>query len=268
MRLSDVMHRGVATVKPTDGLGLAVQVMAWSEVRHLPVLRVVHHTGGYDRPGAWDADARRDLAELAVADAVLGCEELLEALEDAGLDRRRAVRRLCRGGLGDHPGAARLGPLDESVIHARVLPTDLDLNLHLNNGRALTLMDLGRVDLMLRMGVVGELRRALGPEGVRVPNGFATTADAYLAPRLAAYLGKLAERIDESVRRSVRVAARARRPPRRSSPCRRPVSLPTIGSPARRHPGGCATRAPCHRVSSSARRTPPRRGRSRIRRSG
>ena len=53
----------------------------------------------------------------------------------------------------------RLGPLDESVLHARVLPTDLDLNLHLNNGRALTLMDLGRVDLMLRMGVVGELRR-------------------------------------------------------------------------------------------------------------
>jgi acyl-CoA thioesterase FadM len=53
----------------------------------------------------------------------------------------------------------RLGPLDESVIHARVLPTDLDLNLHLNNGRALTLMDLGRVDLMLRMGVAGELRR-------------------------------------------------------------------------------------------------------------
>ncbi|MBW3570612.1 MAG: thioesterase family protein [Gemmatimonadetes bacterium] len=53
----------------------------------------------------------------------------------------------------------RLGPLDESVIQARVLPTDLDLNLHLNNGRALTLMDLGRVDLMLRIGVVGELRR-------------------------------------------------------------------------------------------------------------
>lgn len=38
MRLSDVMHRGVATVKPSDGLSLAVQVMAWSEVRHLPVL--------------------------------------------------------------------------------------------------------------------------------------------------------------------------------------------------------------------------------------
>jgi acyl-CoA thioesterase FadM len=55
--------------------------------------------------------------------------------------------------------APRLGPLDESVIHSRVLPTDLDLNLHLNNGRYLTLMDLGRVDLIVRMGVVGELRR-------------------------------------------------------------------------------------------------------------
>lgn len=55
--------------------------------------------------------------------------------------------------------APRLGPLDESVIHSRVLPTDLDLNLHLNNGRYLTLMDLGRVDLLFRMGVVGELRR-------------------------------------------------------------------------------------------------------------
>ena len=41
----------------------------------------------------------------------------------------------------------------------RVLPNDLDTNLHLNNGRYLTLMDLGRVDLMLRMGVMGELRR-------------------------------------------------------------------------------------------------------------
>jgi acyl-CoA thioesterase FadM len=52
-----------------------------------------------------------------------------------------------------------LGPLDESVIHSRVLPTDLDLNFHLNNGRYLTLMDLGRVDLMVRVGMVGELWR-------------------------------------------------------------------------------------------------------------
>jgi acyl-CoA thioesterase FadM len=53
----------------------------------------------------------------------------------------------------------RLGPLDESVIRLRVLPNDLDTNLHLNNGRYLTLMDLGRVDLLVRLGVVREMRR-------------------------------------------------------------------------------------------------------------
>jgi acyl-CoA thioesterase FadM len=53
----------------------------------------------------------------------------------------------------------RLGPLDESVLRLTVLPTDLDLNGHLNNGRYLTLMDLGRVDLLLRTGVVTAMRR-------------------------------------------------------------------------------------------------------------
>jgi acyl-CoA thioesterase FadM len=53
----------------------------------------------------------------------------------------------------------RLQPMGESVVPFRVLPTDLDFNLHMNNGRYLTLMDLGRLDLMLRQGVVGEIRR-------------------------------------------------------------------------------------------------------------
>lgn len=39
---------------------------------------------------------------------------------------------------------------DKSVLKLRVYPNDIDTNLHLNNGRYLTLMDLGRVDLMLR----------------------------------------------------------------------------------------------------------------------
>jgi acyl-CoA thioesterase FadM len=47
----------------------------------------------------------------------------------------------------------RLNPLDESVLDFRVWPTDLDVNLHMNNGRYLTIMDLGRVDLMLRTGL-------------------------------------------------------------------------------------------------------------------
>ncbi len=44
------------------------------------------------------------------------------------------------------PGAA-------SVLYFRVWPHDLDLSLHMNNGRYLTLMDLGRLDIMLGSGL-------------------------------------------------------------------------------------------------------------------
>lgn len=46
-----------------------------------------------------------------------------------------------------------LGILDVSVVPMRVWPGDLDLNLHMNNGRYLTLMDLGRLDLLIRCGM-------------------------------------------------------------------------------------------------------------------
>jgi acyl-CoA thioesterase FadM len=53
--------------------------------------------------------------------------------------------------------ARRRGPLaapfGESVLAFRVWPHDLDVSLHMNNGRYWTLMDLGRTDLMLRMGL-------------------------------------------------------------------------------------------------------------------
>ncbi len=41
-------------------------------------------------------------------------------------------------------------PLEKSVITLRVLPNDLDFNFHMNNGRYLTIMDLGRFDLTIR----------------------------------------------------------------------------------------------------------------------
>ncbi len=44
----------------------------------------------------------------------------------------------------------RLHPLSESVLNLRVLPNDLDLNFHMNNGRYLSVMDLGRLDLLIR----------------------------------------------------------------------------------------------------------------------
>lgn len=47
------------------------------------------------------------------------------------------------------------GPCDTSL---RVWPNDLDIFLHVNNGVYLTLMDLGRTDMMLRSGVFGPVR--------------------------------------------------------------------------------------------------------------
>lgn len=50
-------------------------------------------------------------------------------------------------------------PQDASVLHFRVMPTDLDLSLHMNNGRYLTLMDLGRIDFLVRTGLWRAVRR-------------------------------------------------------------------------------------------------------------
>lgn len=46
-----------------------------------------------------------------------------------------------------------LGPFEISVLRFRVWPNDLDLNVHMNNGRYLSVMDLGRFDLSFRTGL-------------------------------------------------------------------------------------------------------------------
>jgi acyl-CoA thioesterase FadM len=56
-------------------------------------------------------------------------------------------------------GRGRVGPLDECVLSFRVMPADLDINRHMNNGRYLQLMDLGRFDYIIRAGVFPEIRR-------------------------------------------------------------------------------------------------------------
>ncbi len=40
-----------------------------------------------------------------------------------------------------------------NTISVRIMPNDLDINLHVNNGRYLTLCDLGRVDFFVRSGI-------------------------------------------------------------------------------------------------------------------
>ncbi|TVO68181.1 thioesterase family protein [Sedimenticola selenatireducens] len=47
--------------------------------------------------------------------------------------------------------------LDAAVLQMRVWPTDLDINRHLTNSRYLALMDLGRIELMLRTGMMGKV---------------------------------------------------------------------------------------------------------------
>ncbi|WP_114856835.1 thioesterase family protein [Azospirillum brasilense] len=46
-----------------------------------------------------------------------------------------------------------VGFLEPARLRFRVWPTDLDLNLHMTNARYFSVMDLGRVDLMLRSGM-------------------------------------------------------------------------------------------------------------------
>ena len=47
----------------------------------------------------------------------------------------------------------RINFSDKIVLTLRILPNDLDVNRHLNNGRYLTILDLGSIDLFLRSGV-------------------------------------------------------------------------------------------------------------------
>ena len=49
--------------------------------------------------------------------------------------------------------------LAESRLRFRVWPNDLDLNLHMNNGRYLTFMDLGRIHLLSATGIFRQVVR-------------------------------------------------------------------------------------------------------------
>lgn len=50
-------------------------------------------------------------------------------------------------------------PQDVGRLHMRVWPNDLDTNVHMNNGRFFTIMDLGRMDLLFRGGATWQVIR-------------------------------------------------------------------------------------------------------------
>lgn len=51
------------------------------------------------------------------------------------------------------------GPFDVVSTNFRVLPTDLDVYGHMNNGRYLSISDLGRFDLLRRNGLWPKMRK-------------------------------------------------------------------------------------------------------------
>lgn len=55
--------------------------------------------------------------------------------------------------------APRQDPRGEFRIKLKIYPNDLDTNLHVNNGRYLTLFDIGRFDLVMRSGLWPVMRK-------------------------------------------------------------------------------------------------------------
>ena len=55
--------------------------------------------------------------------------------------------------------APKLTPFGTHVSHHRCWPWDIDMWAELNNGRTLTLYDMGRIPLAQRIGLIGALRR-------------------------------------------------------------------------------------------------------------
>jgi acyl-CoA thioesterase FadM len=53
-----------------------------------------------------------------------------------------------------------LGLLDEDRIRMHVWPQDSDLNLHMNNGRYLSVMDYARTHMLARVGLLTQLVRS------------------------------------------------------------------------------------------------------------
>jgi acyl-CoA thioesterase FadM len=86
----------------------------------------------------------------------------------------------------------RLGLLDESRVALRVLPNDLDVNLHLTNSRYLLAMDVGRWEFALRTGMARVMHQRrwfplLGSATLRFRKGLDFLEHYELRTRLVAW---------------------------------------------------------------------------------
>lgn len=92
-------------------------------------------------------------------------------------------------------GKERVPPLGEVRFPLRIWPTDVDVYLHVNNGRYLTLMDFGRFVFSVRTGMLTEATRrgwvpVLGAATIYFWRELRTFARVELVTRIAAYDGK------------------------------------------------------------------------------
>ncbi|WP_136442037.1 thioesterase family protein [Pacificoceanicola onchidii] len=55
--------------------------------------------------------------------------------------------------------APKMGLLDTHISYHRCMPWDLDMWMELNNGRTLTIYDLGRIPMAERMGLIDVLKQ-------------------------------------------------------------------------------------------------------------
>lgn len=86
----------------------------------------------------------------------------------------------------------KLAPLETSRISMRVWPNDIDLNLHMNNGRYLSVMDLGRFDMMIRNGIMATVlkrrwRPMVGAATIRYRRGLRPFSRYELATRIVCW---------------------------------------------------------------------------------
>ena len=86
----------------------------------------------------------------------------------------------------------RMGALEEVRLPLRVWPTDLDTYGHVNNGRYLTLMDMGRLEYGLRTGLALEMLKrrwypVLGAASVEFRRELRAFQRCELVTRLAAW---------------------------------------------------------------------------------
>ncbi len=118
MRVAEAMQRNVTTIAEDQGLALAFQVMVWSRIRHLPVLRGGAVVGVLSERDIFERGAIHDSVfhlEGPVGDVMTSPAETASPDDDGG----DAALRMADGRIGCLP------VVDEGALVGILTPTDV-----------------------------------------------------------------------------------------------------------------------------------------------